>query len=215
MGIKTAIIQFSLIFTLLTTMALPEISRSEYSWTLSAQVYEAHQKAFQSHRGSGAFDNYLSMEIDYAPVADLYSQLEKFLQSKLRNRGEAHITVITPVEYTQSLSTKLTMEDIDQIAQNMKIQEADFKVICLGRGQLKIKDQNHSTYFIVVESESLLKIRLAVRQLYLSRGGSPEKFMAEKFYPHITIGFTQRDLHLEDGVLKDKSSCLGELKIIN
>ena len=40
-----------------------------------------------------------------------------------------------------------------------------------------------------------------------------EKYHLTDFYPHITLGFTKRDLHFEDGVRKDKSTCVADLNL--
>jgi hypothetical protein len=43
--------------------------------------------------------SHLAMNIPYIPVESLRKEVEKRLGSDLKNRGEAHITVITPPEY--------------------------------------------------------------------------------------------------------------------
>lgn len=90
------------------------------------------------------------------------------------------------------------------MAINRNIQGSNFDVTCLGSGK---KDKDH-TYFIVVESQDLVEIRKDVQKLFVHRGGDPLAFNPTKFYPHITLGFTTRDLHESDGVIKDKRSCL-------
>jgi len=58
------------------------------------------------------------------------------------------------------------------------------------------------TYFIVVDAPFLKTWRKT------RWGLNEEKF---PYYPHITLGFTERDLHLQDGAVKDARSCHPDL----
>lgn len=158
--------------------------------------------------------NYVSMEMPFKPADKLRKQLEQQINSPLKNRGEAHITVITPVEFNKVLKSKMSMQEIHHLAMENQIQQADVKAICVGVGE-KIEQANTlRTYYVVVESNKLLALRKKVQELYLSRGGDEKAFQAEQFYPHITLGFTNRDLHLEsDGVVKNSESCRYNLKL--
>ncbi len=89
----------------------------------------------------------------------------------------------------------------------MDLQRSSYKLVCVAKGSLKNKPEE-ATYYVVVESDRLLQIRKAVLDLYVHNGGKAEDFKAEVFYPHVTLGFTKRDLHFEDGVIKDQKSCL-------
>ena len=103
----------------------------------------------------------------------------------------------------------VTIEEIDHIARRMNIQASKFKVVCLGRGT---KD-DMSTYYVVVKSEDLLNIRKEIETLFIKKGGEKRKFRAENFFPHITVGFTKRDLHESDGVIKDETSCIKPIEL--
>lgn len=168
--------------------------------------------AFIEHTGEGPFANYLAMNIAYAPIEKFRADLEARLGAKLKNRGEAHITVITPPEYNEVLKPYVTIQEINRLAKDMRIQNSSFKPVCLGRGQTKIEGKTEQTYYIVVESHDLLKIRREVFKKYVDAGGEPSLFDPDAFYPHITLGFTQRDLHESDGIKKGKNSCLFGLK---
>jgi 2'-5' RNA ligase len=144
------------------------------------------------------------MSINFPPVQELYLDFKRSYRKKLKNRGEAHVTTITPVEYFQVLKDKVSIEEINDIALDHRIQESDLNIICLGSGH----KGNLDTFFVVVESQNLLKIRKAVDELFEARGGNPRAFSPEDFYPHITLGFNKRDLHESDGVIKDGSSCI-------
>ena len=59
--------------------------------------------AFIPHSGDGPFSNYLTMNVNFEPMADLFSQLLLNQRKPLTNRGEAHITVVTPPEFSTIL----------------------------------------------------------------------------------------------------------------
>lgn len=150
--------------------------------------------------------NYLSMELNFKPSDAVRREVEKDLGMKLKNRGEAHITVLTPPEYN-ILKDKISIQEINEIALKSHIQESLVKPICVGVGESK-NNSALKTYYVVVLSQNLLNIRTIIANEYKTRGGDPEKFDANAFYPHITLGYTDRDLHLEsDGVIKNTESC--------
>ena len=171
-------------------------------------------KGFIAHNGAGKYESYLQMNIHFPPVKKLFEDLDQDLGNSLNKknaRTEAHITVITPVEYRNILEPAgISIQRINDIAMEMKIQQSDFEVVCLG----KAESYEKSTYFLVVESEELLNIRRAIFKEYTKFGGKPSRWDPELFYPHITVGYSHRDLHLEsDGVFKGYNSCWRKIKI--
>ncbi|WP_413612173.1 hypothetical protein [Bdellovibrio sp. HCB-110] len=155
--------------------------------------------------------SYLAMELPYTAFEKLRNDVEKTQHVSLQHRGEAHITVITPPEY-KKIQKKISMKEINALSEEMGLQKAPYKLLCVGKGSLKDHGKENSTYYVVVESDRLFQIRKAVQVLYTSKGGKAEDFNPEAFYPHVTLGFTQRDLHAEDGVIKDASSCIYSLR---
>ena len=187
-----------------------------------AFVYQLNQKImngtsveFIEHSGPGAFDNYLMMNLPFEPMADLFRQLLIVEKTQLTSRGEAHITVITPVEFWNVLRPKsITMDEINEMARQMEIQRSEFNVVCLGRGTALVEGKQETAYFVVVKSEKLLRIRKEVQKMFVARGGAESDFLPDRFYPHITLGFTKRDLHESDGVVKDVSSCRHQISMV-
>lgn len=155
---------------------------------------------------------YLTMNIAFAPISDIRTNIEQKEKLNLVHRGEAHITVITPPEF-ERLRSVLSMELINEVALLNRIQETPFEIVCIGRGQIQENRKTLSTYFVVVDAPELLTMRHTIATLYKTHGGRPSEFDPDLFYPHITIGYTERDLHLQDGVAKDKSSCLIETQL--
>lgn len=172
---------------------------------LSKQVYRNADLPFKSHVGKGKFDNYLAMTVNYDAVKPLFVELEKRVGSKLKHRGEAHITVVTPVEYHQILKPFLSMQTINNIAKN--IQASIFSALCIGSYETQLKQQNEQTYYVVVKSDDLNSIRQGILHAFVKAGGKEKDFNVKAFYPHITLGFSTRDLHLSDGAKKDYHSC--------
>jgi hypothetical protein len=193
----------SLIFTLITCQT--------WAYVISPDALKTGQILQLSHQGDGPFDSYLTMELPFSPYENLRKQLEAGVGG-LKHRGEAHITVITPPEFYNILKPAgITMDEIESIARRRKIQKSKFGFICVGKAEVK----NLQAYYIVVKSEDLLNIRKEIAELYFKKSGDPSGFEAARFYPHITLGFTDRDLHESDGVIKDSESCLkdGEIRI--
>ncbi len=182
------------------------------SYYLPNQVHNNQAQPFVPHHKPGQFGSYLTMTVNYTPVKTLFEQLPGLL----KNRGEAHVTVITPVEFYQVLRSKVTIAQINQIALQQQIQASTFTAVCLGRGQKKSKDKGktkvESTYFVVINSDDLLNIRRKVHALFVKQGGQAEAFEPNHFYPHITVGFSSKDLHKSDGVIKDRAACIGQLQ---
>ena len=164
---------------------------------------------FLSHTGNDRFDTSLAMNLYYAPVLSLRSQLERALGKKLdfykawNKNGEAHITVITPLEYYDVLKKYISIEEIEKIAIKNNIQQSDLEVLGLGRGEKELEGKLEETYFLIFRSDNLLKIRHEVYKEFLKNGGALKDFDPEDFFPHVTVGYTKRDLHITDGIYKD------------
>jgi len=182
-------------------------------FNLSEEIYENGQLSLISHRGNSRFASYLAMSIKFPPVEKLFKEVSRQNKWPLITRGEAHITVITPLEYSDVLKEKISMQEIETIAKRNRIQSLYFDIICLGRGQARLAGKLQETYFIVVSSSDLLRVRREVHDLFKARGGNAEAFDPTNYYPHITLGFSQRDLHETDGVIKDNTSCYADLII--
>lgn len=155
---------------------------------------------------------YLALDLPYAPFESLRRQVESAQKIVLKNRGEAHITVLTPPEFKR-LEKKISMKEINELAQQLKLQESPYRPLCVGKGKGPSAPDLGETYFVVMEAEKLFEIRQKILALYVAKGGNAKDFDPEVFYPHVTLGFTQRDLHLEDGVIKDASACVYSLSV--
>lgn len=174
------------------------------NYEMSPQIFD--HVSFIRHE-SPDFGSYLAQNIPYDPINGLKEQLAHDFGVDLQARGEAHITVITPVEY-KAIKSVIDITEINDLVQR-QIQEAHFTPLCIGKGQLG----SAMTFFVVVEALELLAIRTSIETLFIERGGDATAFQAAVFYPHITIGFTHRDLHAQDGIIKDQHACIAGLDI--
>lgn len=204
------------ILVFMTTLAALGCASKPHSQHLSSLTYNPADLRPQterelSHDEQNENKSYLAMPLPFPPFDKLRQEIERSENLSLKNRGEAHITVITPPEF-KVLQKKISMKEVTQIAAKMKLQETPVKPLCVGKGSLKDSKETKETFFVVVQADRLFEIREALQKLYVSRGGNPGDFSPELFYPHVTLGFTQRDLHFEDGVIKDASSCRYSLR---
>ena len=203
--------KLALLVSLVGLSLAAQSANSSEPYYIESSVQQNADLKFISHQGDGRFATYLTMEVQYSPVKKVFEQIQTKNQLKLKNRGEAHITVVTPIEYFDVLKSHLSMNEIDQLAQKLNIQAARFEIKCLGRGQVTAAQKTDQTFYIVVNSEKLLEIRKEIQKIFEQKGGAVNAFKAEQYYPHITVGFTTRDLHESDGVIKDEKSCVGDI----
>jgi hypothetical protein len=182
---------------------------------------------FHSHSGSQWYENALAMNIEYPPIQRLRALIEERIGAPQLNfftgwnpEGEAHITVITPVEFSFILQPYISIQEVDEIARSMNIQSADIEVLGIGHGEAtKPRDggsyADGETFFVIVRSQKLIEIRKAVHDSFVANGGDPDAWDPNSsdpdaaFYPHITIGYTgSGDIHVDDGLRKGKEYSL-------
>lgn len=146
---------------------------------------------------------WLGLPLKLAPYAELREQIltdSTFWQlSSMKNRGEAHITLLTPPEY-QSLKDEVGETRLLSVLAQIPWTEAKWSAVCVGEARLSME---HRSFFVVVESPELF----GLRQELWEKLGRPAGFQPKFYEPHITLGFTERDLHRADGIRKDSSSC--------
>lgn len=157
-------------------------------------------------------DNYIEMSLPFEPAEALRVKLEERLSQPLKNRGEAHITVITPLEF-EALKSVLSLDEIAALANRMMPgRRHRAKPLCIGVGEAMLDGHVEKTYFVVVSAPFLLRVRHAIEHAFAEKGGKRGVFLPEDFYPHITLGFTKRDLYERDGVIKNENACVYQLR---
>jgi 2'-5' RNA ligase len=196
-----------LVFVVFSILSFTSWAQTEL--TLPTDAYHNEDEIFYSHRGDGPFESALAMSIRYEPFKNLRQQLNKALEKDLdyfrgwNVEGEAHITVVTPGEFDNVLKPKMSMKEIEAIADRYEIQKAKISILGVGSGKAFIDGKNEETYFVIVDSYDLRLIRQMIFYEFTRRGGDRSAFDPTWFFPHITVGFTKRDLHETDGILKN------------
>lgn len=174
-----------------------------FAFEIDRSVLDNRNVSFIPHVTPLPYQRYVSYEINYAPVKELLETLKR-QTGQLKDRGEAHITVITPPEFDDVLGKLVTIEEINEVVLAENIQSATFEPVCVGTGS-KLE---RTAYYLVVRSPDLIRIREAVHALYLTKkGADPAAFNPNKYYPHITLGYIVNDVHESDGLYKTEETC--------
>ena len=166
---------------------------------------ETITREFLSH------DIWIGKNLLFPPFEQIRTQLEKVLARKLKNRGEAHITLLTPPEFFaiqaefKAASKTVTVADIEKVIGAENLQTMEFELVCVGGFKRKVEPFDE-TFYVVVKSQNLLNLRIKIRDFVTKEIGKT-LFVPENFAPHITLGFDQNDMHDKDGAKKDASSC--------
>jgi 2'-5' RNA ligase len=200
-GLNMFFQRFLVVFILLFSGG---VMASKIELTLKNDIYQNEFLPFVSQK---KFD-VLAMNVQYEPILELRKQLEEILSIKLDffrgfdSQGEAHVTVITPSEF-KTLSLKMKMEELEAIAKKYDIQKGRLIIQGMGSAKRGINGKDHETFFVIVDSFELRMIRQQIFYEFTRRGGERNAFDPSWFFPHVTVGFTKKDFHEADGVLKD------------
>ena len=177
---------------------------------LEHSIHDTRELTFIPHTGAAdSFDNALALNVDSSQLPRLRRAITSRIGRPLKFftgwdlKGEAHVTTITPPEYRDVLRPYVSMTEINAVARQLDIQDADLRVLGLGSGARIIEGQREETFFLVVESAKLREIRRMIHALFVRRGGQTEDFDPERFFPHLTIGYTHSDIHESHGLIKD------------
>ena len=199
----------SLYYLVLIGVSYVSYSKSQRLPNFELEPVSGAEMPFVPHEGPGKFSNYLVLNLPYLPIKKIASKIEKAFELRLISRGEAHITVLTTPEYGM-IGKKLSMSEINKMFKKT-LQKARFEVLCLGSGKTLLSGEKASTFYVVVRSNDLLQARKSIYEKYISKGGDEMNFDPLEYYPHITVGFTHKDLHINHGVIKDVRSCVANL----
>ncbi len=191
------------LFVALALVTTPALS-STNPLSLEAQAFAGGGRGPRD-----ATARYVTIDLLYDPFRRLTEALETVEGIKLKTRGEAHITLLTPPEF-EVLAKRLVESEIrsafDKLASDTPGSRAA-EPICVGRGKLGAA----KTFYVVVKYRAAFRARQLLAKKFQASGGDATEFKPDVYYPHVTLGFTDRDLHLEDGVIKDARSCLHKL----
>lgn len=146
----------------------------------------------------GCFGKYITLDLEYSEVKRAFDQLNDEV-GNLKNRGEAHITILTPPEYQYFFANQgISINTLSQVVEeSFSAHNIYFEVLGVGSGHI----EKLSTYFLIVESPELILLREKLGELLPNK--LRIEFLNTGFYPHITLGFNKRDLHISQGIRKD------------
>lgn len=156
---------------------------------------------------------YVSLGVPFQPVNAVKKAIEERTGLTLTDRGEAHVTLVTPPEL-QALRSRLSGPQILAALGNGDLQSEALEIPCVGSGSKVTAQKTQTAYFLIVHSEGLFERRRHLEQAFQAAGGLPGRFEADHFYPHVTIGFTHVDLHEQDGVIKDDRACIAPVELV-
>jgi hypothetical protein len=177
------------------------LARTESALHLSGSLYAP--MPFEPHYAPDRFfGTYLIYNVPFKPVNKIKKQVEEITGINLKDRGEAHITVITPPERDAIIkhNPKFSMIQINELVGSY-IQQLKWRAIGVG----KATNEKSTVYFIVVKSNALRAIRRLIAKMY----DLPKNVFDPELQDfHVTVGFTESDVH---NVAKDESSLVPEL----
>lgn len=151
------------------------------TYTLEGSL--AQEVPFIAHTSREHLGRYLARNVVFYPIERFMSDIDWMYFMNVKSRGEAHITVIDPLEY-ERLHSKIDIAEINQIF-GPSIQNTHFTVECLGEGKKEINGRLEYTFFLVVSSPELLQIRQKISNIFLERGGDPKDFDPKLYFLHI------------------------------
>lgn len=193
----------NIIFTLILLFSL-----SSFAFSQEDHIYSVNRSVYKTMPYTEIYkkQGVLVYNVDFGPVNELKKSIEDNFEIKLKDRGEAHITVLTPPEY-KKISAYLNAEEI-HLRFKDEIQRIQFTVKCLGQ----LREKRNTVYYIVVESSGLLDLRTKIFEMAKENAQNASiDFDPVKFYPHITVGFIDGDIHDRP---KNMSSCSSPKNLI-
>ncbi|KAI9140725.1 hypothetical protein BKA69DRAFT_1125459 [Paraphysoderma sedebokerense] len=187
----------------------------------SRGVFSVKDEIFQTQKVRFLNTNpYLSLRVPFKPVEELFNEVQKsnfhVPGRNLKNSGEAHITVISRSEYRR-LQPIISISEINKIAESSKIQSTPFTIKCLGRSLSFASDPSGpaaESVYLIIDAPGLTAIRQKVWQEYVKRGGKQDDFKWDQYYPHLTVGYSPKDLHFEEGLKKDEAICAARVDVV-
>ena len=107
---------------------------------------------------------YIAMALPFAPTHAAKLELDARIEHTLLDRGEAHITLVSPPEFAV-LSAYVTHSEMLDIAAEIGVQASEFAVVCVGRGTKREGQIELQTFYLVVKDAALLRFRQAISDI--------------------------------------------------
>src|SRR5262249_17970784 len=144
----------ALLLTLALTVIADPFKAYPGHFTIDSRIFDTGKISWIAHSGPGAFDNYLIQILNFQYVKPVFDVLNTtVVKYPLINRGESHITVITPPEFWKILKPAgVTIDEVNAIAVSNRIQDSDFDIMCMGRERSTINGTDHEVYSILLKN---------------------------------------------------------------
>ncbi|MBL7664789.1 MAG: hypothetical protein JNM93_06615 [Bacteriovoracaceae bacterium] len=157
----------------------------------------------------------VALKVNAEPLIAVKKQIETmFNQGKeLKSPTDALIEVVS-AEEMQLLTAKLSNSDIISLTNSISKEMINFGISCLGSASLVVNNVTESAYFFIHKRESLIFVRREIQRLYELKGGDKNSFDPEAYLPNLSLAFTNIDLNKVDGIVRDYSTCLKNIKVI-
>ena len=181
---------------------------------------------------NGPLLEYLATTLNHTHFPQIKKQIEKIANTTLKDRGEAHMTIITPPEYgyeaenyQQGLGKLIKLPELNAIAQGERtreesamqlfsVQQFDMYPLCIGKASRSIGKkgekgykEDSAVYYIIVESKQASAFREELETEFQARRGNPSHFCAKCFRAHITIGYEDNDWFEDKSIYKTEHTC--------
>lgn len=141
------------------------------------------------------------------PLDELRRAIEKRTQLTLQAPEGSSLAILDAFETKAVLASGFSRDELHRMALEFDIQGYDFEPVCVGRGSIGTGEEGRSVYFMVVRSPAVQEFRGRLRETLINRDPGGAALLREPYEPHVTLGYTHRDLTHEDGVKKDETSC--------
>ncbi|MCI5209936.1 MAG: hypothetical protein D3910_14330 [Candidatus Electrothrix sp. ATG2] len=153
------------------------------------------------------YGTYLVHNVNYEPILRLKKKIEKIRGLQLTDRGEAHITLLTPPEHDRikAFNSDYSMHKVEELVSS-SLQFCDWEAIGVGSAKgMNFEGKETEVFFIVIESKELRDIRRRVAKAF----ELPKRIFDPQSQDfHITIGFVVSDLY---NIPKDRSTLQDDL----
>jgi hypothetical protein len=168
--------------------------------------YSVSENLFDNFKLGPDFEGRPEIKIMEAPVKSLQAKLvQDYPEAELFGSNDSKMQIMTPFEY-QQLRSVLSENEIHEIAKKSFLQNSRFTVRCIGKDFGKASGEE---YFILVDSNDVIRYRLRLLHAYLEKGGESERFFPTEFTPFIPLA--QTDPKMKSSFLKTQEDCIRHL----
>lgn len=166
------------------------------------EVYRVSENLFNNFKIDSSFEGIPEIKLLEAPVKRLHVRLLQDYPEAKYLPEDPKMKVMTPFEYKR-LRKVLSLDEIHEIAERSFLQNSRFTVRCIGKDYGKALGEE---FFILVDSNDVIRYRLRLLNAYLEKGGAVDNFYPTEFSPFIPLA--QTDPLIKTSFLKSQEDCI-------